>query len=299
MTDAITVVARALCWFFRWRGDRLLGSIPRLRQANGAASAKVQVPEGLQWQALDAGGVRCEWLIPPAALPDAALIYLHGGYGVLGLTNDHRRLAGHLALAGGMRALLVNYRLAPEAPFPAGLEDCLAAYRFLLGEGYSPGRLALGGDSAGGWLALSLLLALRGAGDPLPAAAACISPVVDPTLSGASITLNAGRDALLSPRSLRALIPLYTGGHPLDDPLLAPLLADLGRLPPLLVHAGGDEILLDDARRLVERARAAGADVKLGIWPGMWHDFHVFVPYLPEARQAVREVGTFIRSKMG
>lgn len=239
--------------------------------------------------------MRCEWLSPTGAPTDAVLLYLHGGGGVLGLYNDSRWRIGHISHACNLRALLPDYRLAPEDPFPAGLNDCVAAYRWLLSNGLKPNRIVIAGDSEGGHLALSTLLVLRDGHEPLPAAAICISPNTDPTCSGRTMSTNARRDATLSPTFARTMMQLYAGTHNLGDPHISPLLADLHGLPPLLIQVGADEILLDDSRRFGERAQEAGVDLTLEVWPHMWHVWHSCVPGLAEANQAIEGIAEFVR----
>jgi len=281
-------------WFFRIAALPLLASIPKLRLGAGAGAHKIKIPPGIQWSEIKASGLRCEWIIPQEAPAQAVILYLHGGGGVLGLYNSIRWMASHLALACKLRFLLPDYQLAPEHPFPAGLDDCVAAYRWLLAEGFEPQRLVIAGDSAGGYLTISMLLALRDLGLPLPAAAVCISPSADPTCSGESMRTNAWKDALVSPKFVRTMTKHYVGNHDLGDPILSPLKADLHGLPPMLTQAGEDEVLLDDARRFSERAQIAGVNVKLEVWPEMWHDWHTCVPKLPEAKRAMEHIAEFV-----
>ncbi len=281
-------------WLSRIRGGFLLGSIPTLRKSAGEG-IPIQIQEGLQWDVINANGVRCEWIGPPNAQSDPVLLYLHGGGGVLGLYNLHRKMVGYISSACNLRSLIPDYRLAPENPFPAGLNDCLAAYGWLLTEGFDPGRIGIAGDSAGGHLTLSCLLAIRDAGLPLPAAAICISPNTDPTCSGQSMKTNARRDAWLSPKFAETMMHHYVNNHNLDDPHLSPLIADLHGLPPILIQAGANEILLNDSTRFNERAKNAGVDVTLEIWPNMWHDWHSCVPSLVEANQAIDQISKFVK----
>jgi acetyl esterase/lipase len=234
-----------------------------------------------------------EWLTPPAARGHSVLLYLHGGGWTLGWTSIHRRMVAYLARADGVRAFAVDYRLAPEHPFPAALDDCLASYRWLLSNGTPPHEIVLAGDSAGGNLTLACLMALRDAGDPLPAAAVCIGPMTD--LAGTGASFHTRRDVVLTPQFALNMARHYAGSHDPRTPLLSPYYGDLHGLPPLLVHAGGDEILRSDAERLADQARAAGIDVSLSVWPGLWHVWHLFAPSLPEARQAVDDIGAFVR----
>lgn len=223
---------RLTVWFFRIASTLLLTSIPLLRKASGQGSSRVRVPGGIQRESFLADGVPCEWLIPTSTSELAAILYLHSGGGVVGLLDRERRMVAHLSKVCQYRSLLPDYRLAPEDPFPAGLEDCLAVYRWMISNGYSPNKIAIAGGSAGGLLTISLLLAIRKTSLPLPAAAVCISPNTDPACSGASIRKNRFRDALLSPRYLRTMMKLYAGNHNPHDPLLTPLYADLYGLPP-------------------------------------------------------------------
>jgi acetyl esterase/lipase len=243
------------------------------------------------------GGVPGEWLTPPDSSSPGMILYLHGGAWVLGWTNLHRRMVAHLCIASGCRALAVDYRLAPEHPFPAALDDCLAAYRGLMRSGIPPSGLVVAGDSAGGTLTLALLIALRDAGEPLPAAAVCLSPATD--LEGTGESFRSIKDPTLTPEFVLRMRRLYIGSHDPRSPLLSPLQGDLRGLPSLLIHAGGGELLLSDAQRLAEKARAAGVPVELVVWPAMWHVWHLWIPALPEARRAIAEIGGFVRQSLG
>jgi acetyl esterase/lipase len=202
----------------------------------------------------------------------------------------------HLCQGAGCRALAVDYRLAPEHPFPAGLEDCLAVYHWLLEDGFSSQDIVIAGDSAGANLTLSTLISLRDAGDPLPAAAVCISPMTD--LAGTGESFRTNRDPTLTTGFALAMVQHYAGGQDLHQPLLSPHYADLRGLPPLLIQVGEVEILLSDATRLAEKARRDGVDISLVVWPNMWHVWHFFVPSLPEARRAVNAIGDFVRERL-
>lgn len=198
-------------------------------------------------------------------------------------------------MASRGRALAVDYRLAPEHPFPAALEDCLATYRWLLQSGISPQNITIGGLSAGGNLTLAMLLSLRDAGDPLPAAAVCLSAITDMELTGESFRSNS--DPMLTADFTMRVVKQYVGNHERHSPLLSPLYGDLHGLPPILIQVGEDELLLSDATRLAERASTAGVDVTLEVWPKMWHGWHLFAPYLPEAQRAVDAIGRFVRDQ--
>ena len=239
-----------------------------------------------------------EWLTPPGARTDAVVLYLHGGGYVIGSPRSHRHLAAAIARAAGTRALLLDYRLAPEHPFPAALEDAVGAYQWLLGHGIAPTRVVVAGDSAGGGLTMATLLALRDRGLPRPAGGVCISPWVDLTNSAASYTTKAAVDPIVTLDSIALLTQAYIGTSDPKQPLVSPLYADLRGLPPLLIHVGSDEVLLDDALGLDTRARAAGVDVTVREWPSMIHVWHWFLPMLDEAEQAVAEIGGFVRARL-
>jgi monoterpene epsilon-lactone hydrolase len=245
-----------------------------------------------------AASVYSEWLIPPEAPPDRALLYIHGGAWFMGSTNTHRGLVSHIAYESRIRALSINYRLAPEHPFPAGLEDCETAYEWLQQNGIPAGNIIVAGDSAGGNLTLALLVALRDAGKLLPAGAVALSPATDLAFTGESIRTRLKVDPVFATMKPNTTIEDYIIDHDPHEPLISPLYADLQGLPPILIHVGDHEILLDDAVRFGEQARAAGVKAEVIIWPGMFHVFQVYTPILPEARQAIAQIADFITSHL-
>jgi acetyl esterase/lipase len=252
----------------------------------------------VRFEPVDAGGVPAEWTAAPGARTDRTLVYLHGGGYCLGSVATHRSLVARLSRAARVRVLSVDYRLAPEHPHPAAVEDAVAALRFAYASGLDPARVAVGGDSAGGGLAVAALLALRDRGLPLPAAGVCISPWTDLSASGASVRTRADLDPLVDADDLACLAAAYLGGRDPRAPLASPLFADLRGLPPLLVHVGTAEILLDDATRLAENARDAGVDVELEVWDDMIHVWHAFADLLPEGVQAIEGIATFLEKRL-
>ena len=247
---------------------------------------------------VDAGGVPAEWVAAPGCDPEKAVLYLHGGGYVIGSINTHRRLAYDISAACGARILVIDYRLAPEHPFPAAVDDATKAWRWLLQQGFATRRLAIAGDSAGGGLTFATLVNLRDQKLGLPACAVAISPWVDLEGSGNSITARAAQDPMVQKDGLLWMAGMYLGGKDAKTPLAAPLHADLKGLPPVLVQVGTAETLLDDSTRIAERLHAAGVDVRLAIWPNMLHVFPLFAPILSEGRDGCLEIGSFIRSKL-
>lgn len=262
-----------------------------------AIMIETQAPDGVTCTPVEAGGVSAEWSVAAGVDEAKVVLYVHGGGYVMGSAGSHRDVTGRLSKAAGARVLSLNYRLAPEHPFPAPVDDAVAAYRWLLAQGISPGNIALAGDSAGGGLAIATLLALRDAGEPLPAAGIGISPWVDMEGTGESMTTRAAVDPVVQKEGLLGMAKLYLGDADPKNPLAAPLHADLAGLPPLLLQVGDAETLLDDSTRLAERARAAGVDVTLKVWDEMPHVWHLFAPILPEGRQAIDEIGSFFQAR--
>jgi len=272
--------------------------VATMRARLDAAAALFERPPDVRYEPIDAGGVPAEWTIAPGADPDRALVYFHGGSYNAGGIGSHRALCTQLARATRLRVLSVEYRLAPEHPHPAAVEDACAALRFVWKSGLAPSQVALAGDSVGGGLALAALVALRDAGDPLPAAVALLSPWTDLTLSGASFRGKADVDPMIVPDVLAVARDRYVAGQAADAPTISPLFADLAGLPPLLVQVGTDECLLDDSTRLAERASDAGTDVVLEVWDDMIHVWQAFFSLLPEGRDAIDAIAAFLRARI-
>jgi epsilon-lactone hydrolase len=214
---------------------------------------------------------------------------------VIGSVNTHRDLLARIARASGARVLGINYRLAPEHPFPAAVEDSVAAYRWMLAEGLKPSRIAVAGDSAGGGLTVATLIAIRDAKLPTPGAGVCISPWVDMEGIGETMKTRAAVDPVVQREGLLGMAAAYLGGQNPRSPLAAPLYADLKGLPPLLIQVGDAETLLDDSIRLNDRAKAAGVSTKLEVWPEMIHVWQLFASFLPEGQQAIDGIGSFLK----
>lgn len=254
-------------------------------------------PRGLRSRAEIIGGVPCEWVWTRASEnSEQVTIYLHGGGFVAGSPASHFVLGKRLSRASMSRVLLVDYRLAPDYAYPAQLDDVLAVYRAVLDSGVVPNNLALAGDSAGGNLALALLLRARELKLPLPVAFVSYSPWTDLTHSGASIVENAERDSTIPVKMLALIATLYCGDNDPRDPLISPLFAEYAGLPPMQLHVAQDEVLRDDTLRLVQQARAAGVGVEYRVWEKMPHAFPVYAEVIPEGRAAIRQSGAFLRA---
>jgi acetyl esterase/lipase len=257
------------------------------------------IADDVELAPVDLGGVRGEWSIVPGSDRRSVLLYFHGGGYCSGSILSHRRLVTEAGRASGARTLAVDYRLAPENPFPAALDDALAAWRFLRTEGIAARQIAVGGDSAGGGLTVALINRLRDAEEELPACAWLISPWLDLALSGATLVSKAAEDPIIHKEYLGELVGAYlASGIDPRDPRVSPLYADLAGLPPTLVQVGSDESLLDDAVRFVYRAGAAEVAVALEIWPHMIHAWPLWNAELAAGRRAIAQAGTFLRDRI-
>ncbi|MGW8268033.1 MAG: alpha/beta hydrolase [Longimicrobiales bacterium] len=275
------------------------GSLAELRKLDSFLIRSQRPPRGTRISPVTLNGLSGEWIQGPGSGLDGAILHLHGGAFVSGSPATHRELVARISAAAGVRAFSLGFRLAPEHPFPTPLEDALEGYRWLLGQGYAPSRVVLGGESSGGGLALQALLSLKAEGLPLPAASFFLSPVTDWIgLDGESYATRAGLDPLVSPAQCRFTASQYVGDHPQDNPLLRPAEMDLGGLPPMWIQVGDHEVLLSDAERLARRASDAGVPVDLKVWPGLWHVFQAAARFVPEARESVAELGRFIRARL-
>jgi len=311
----------ALSWFLRRQvkpaSYSLEIDVAFSRQHAERIFASTRIPDTIRCETAEltadpAVVLRGEWIesIPPATHnrrggkhhepaadhiePGITVLYLHGGGYYFCSPRTHRPISFGLARAARARVFALAYRLAPEHPFPAAVEDAVAAYRALLAQGLLPRSLVLAGDSAGGGLTLATLVALRDAGLPLPAGALAFSPWTDLAATGASLQTNDASDVMFCGAAIARAARFYLGTTPADHPLASPLYADLHGLPPLLIHASNTEVLRDDALRFAKRAEAAGVDVRLTVWPDTPHAHQIFARWLPEARQALNQAGQFI-----
>jgi acetyl esterase/lipase len=267
------------------------------RRMETLARLMIHLPKGVEKESVLIGNVKGEWISPYGFKSSRAILYLHGGGYTLCSPATHRGITGALALTCKVRLLVPEYRLAPEHPFPAALEDALTSYRWLLTQGFAPHQIAMGGDSAGGGLALATAISLRDSGEPLPAALFLISPWTDLTFSGESHRTRQDVDPIFGNMvydSEVGFAPSYLGRESPSNPLISPLLAELTGLPPSIIHVGDNEILLNDSTRLFDKMKAENVEAQIHIWQGLWHVFQAFVPFLPESRQSINEIGGFI-----
>jgi epsilon-lactone hydrolase len=278
----------------RWFVKRPRPTVAAARAGIAAAQRWVPAPRaGTQVSAIDAGGVAGELVVTPASRPDRHVLYLHGGGYVTGSPAVYRNFTWRIATAMRARVLVLDYRLAPEHPFPAALDDAFAACRWLTAGKADPRRTVIMGDSAGGGLTLALLLKLRDGGLERPAAAVALSPWTDLALTGASLVRNERPDPMLTVADTRLFATSYLAGADPRHPYASPLYGNPAGLPPTLIHAGSDEILRDDAVRMAEKMRLAGCHVESEVWPRMPHVWHLFAPVMPEASAAIARIGAF------
>ncbi len=258
-----------------------------------------KVPAEVVRDVVDANGVTAEWVSWPGCERDKVLLYFHGGGYVFGGPDSHRNIAWRLSREVGVRVLVVDYRLAPENVFPAAVEDATASYRWLLDQGIEAERIAVAGDSAGGGLAVSLMVNLKNLGLPLPKVAALLSPWVDLAMTGESAERNAEADAMISPAAITKFATAYLGESDPKAPLASPIYADLAGLPPTYVVVGSTEVLLSDSETLVEKIKSAGGQADIKIWPKMPHVFPILAGTIPEAGKAIEDIGEFVRGELG
>jgi monoterpene epsilon-lactone hydrolase len=289
---------RQLDAILRQGGLDTSADVPTLRAAFSELMAQVPVAPDVQQNPVEIGGVAGVEVTIQGNEAEDVILYFHGGVYVIGSAAATVPLVGDLVRRTGAKAITLEYRLAPEHPYPAAVEDARAAYVGLLAQGIAPDQIALAGESAGGGLAVALLLALREAGVPLPSCAYLMSPYVDLTLSGETLAAKREVDPLLTPEGLRARVPDYVGGADATDPYISPIFGDLRELPPLLIQVGSHEILLSDALRLAGRAAVSDVPVTLDVIPGVPHVFQAYAALLDEAVAALDRASDFVKAQL-
>ena len=274
------------------RGQEM--NIPQLRNVMDMGSIAFFLPWGVETENFRLGHIPCQWVIPRNANHDKVILYLHGGGYAVGSTQTHRALVGEIAKQAGYCAMIPEYRLAPENPYPAAVEDALWCYEWLLDTGHLPENIIIAGDSAGGGLALATMLAALEREVPMPAASVLIAPWVDLTVSQESVFKHIDQSPMLYLKEMRAWATNYAGEYPVDFPLVSPLYANLEGLPPLLIQVSDSEVLVDEDLKLAEKAREYGVDVDLQVFEGLLHVWHIYWRYLGEAREAIEKIVKFI-----
>ncbi len=275
-------------------------SIAQLRQETDESAKRLVKPvDGISIRILEDAPVYAEWVEPKGCKPDKMVLYFHGGGFVMGSALSHRGIVGNFVKRLGIKALVFDYSLAPEHPAPAAANDGSAMYRYVLAQDYKPENIVFAGDSAGGGVELSTLLKLKDEGVPLPAACVAFSPCTDATLSGASHKTRLKADPCTPRGSSETYLGYYVGGGDARHPYASPLFGDLMGLPPMMIHVGDYETLLDDSVRFTKRAEEAGVEVHLHVWDGLFHCFPLLAPMFPEATQALDEVCAFVHEKLG
>jgi epsilon-lactone hydrolase len=275
-----------------------LGGLTLQERRAFMAAAAAPPPAGTTVDAVDGDGVPAEWVTAAGVTGQRVVLFFPGGAYHIGSVATLRHLVALVSDAAQARVLNAGYRLAPEHPFPAAVHDAVTAYRWLLARGIPPGQIAVAGNSSGGGLALALLVALRDAGEPMPAAAVAISPWTDLEMTGESRRTRAAADRMITPDGMKEAADWYLAGQDPRHRYASPVLADLQGLPPVLIHVGDAEILLDDSTRFAARARAAGVEVTLEVWDEMPHCWHTFAGFLPEADRAIERIGTWLQERI-
>ncbi|MBN1664481.1 MAG: alpha/beta hydrolase [Deltaproteobacteria bacterium] len=259
-------------------------------------AAGMHLPRGFTVEGIDADGVQAEWVNLEGAPADRVLLYLHGGGYVVGSLVSHRQMIAYISRAAGASALSLAYRLAPEHPFPAAVEDAVTGYRWLIKQGFKPEKIAIAGDSAGGGLTMATLIKLRDSGDPLPACGICLSPWADLTGSSETYRTKAETDPMITVDGIQEMADMYLNGEDAKTPLASPVFADLTGLPPLLILVGSEEVLLDDSVELDRKAKTCGVDCTLQVWNDMIHVWPMFSPILQEGKDAIDRIGKFYKN---
>jgi monoterpene epsilon-lactone hydrolase len=270
-------------------------TIDEMRRGAESLSKLAGLPRNTKVEKIKLNSFSAEWVCAQDAREDRVILYLHGGGYNICSPNTHRELAANISMASRATVILPNYHLAPEYPFPRALEDATLTYRWLLNNGFGGEHIALAGDSAGGGLSLATSILLRDSGDPPPSSIACISPWTDLQMSGNSIKTHADIDPMLNFRLMALMASNYIGDNDPRNPLISPIYANLKEISPMLIHIGSDEMLFDDSTRIAKKAKSAGVDVTLKKFNKMWHVWHLTAKLMPEAKNAITEIGSFIQ----
>ena len=289
------IIRRITSWLIR-RANIATAPVPKTRKKLDWLGRIAWPTRGVSIEVTKLAGMHAEWYRPKDAAKGKVLLYLHGGAYVLGSCDSHRKLVTRIAKACGVDTVLPEYRLAPEHPFPAGLNDCVRAIRALVEQGYAAEDILIAGDSAGGGLTVASMLQLRREGLPLPGGAILLSPFLDMTGSGESMRTRADKDPWFRPDEIGGVIRHYCPDEDIRNPLLSPVFANVAGLPPTLIQVGDDEILLSDSTRFADKLTAAGCRVRLEVFPKLWHVFQLFVGKMPESRAAIDKIGEHVRN---
>lgn len=274
-------------------------NVKLLRRGMETMAKRHWLPKHLFFKRFYIDDLPAAWINPKEFETNNVLYYLHGGGYLMGSINTHKTLIAQIARESRVKALAIDYRLAPENPFPAAVEDALKGYLWLLDQGYRPENIVIAGDSAGGGLALATLHNIKAKGHPMPACAVCLSPWSDLSGTGSSMASKVKADPLLIPSEILKWGKLYAGEQDRKQPLLSPLYGDFTGFPPLLIQVGSAEIIMDDSVRVAEKAKEAGVDVILDVWEDMLHVWQYYWRYIPEGKKAIRKIGTYIRGRVG
>ncbi len=272
--------------------------LQKLRKGFEMLANKHPLPKHVYFKRIYIQDIPAAWIIPAKANKEIVMLYLHGGGYAVGSVNTHKALVSKIAKKAGVVALAIDYRLAPEHPFPAAIDDAISAYDYLLEQNYLPQNIFIAGDSAGGGLTIATLIALKEMGRPMPATAVCLSPWTDLAVTGTSVTEKAHLDPMIVGYLLSEWAARYAGETPTNHPLISPLYANLSGLPPMLIQVGTDEVILDDSTRFAQKAREQGTDVTLDVWDGMIHVWQYLWYVIPEANEAIKQIAAYVNAKI-
>ena len=294
MPSILSRLIRGLIQVNKPKGKIKKKSVELLRQEFETDMSRYKLPQNVTIEKVSVGQINCEWVIPPNIDSSKMLYYIHGGGFYAGSLNTHRVAVANFASSMGIRAFHIDYRLAPEYPFPSAVEDCVSVYKWLIEQGISPNSIIIGGESAGATLTLNTLITCRNQGVKLPAGAICLCPLTDFAFNSESLIKHAESELFYTLEELEWVRQIYAGDHDLKDPNLSPMYADLKDLPPLLIHTTDQEMLYDDAVRLSIKAQTDGVNTELKVWNGLFHGFQL-LPFLPESKTVFEELSTFTK----